>query len=117
MRDDSKTTEFFQLLCLLPQGLPKSKIPVFETLFSDVNVRSAVSVLKQCALIHEAITFLRVLSPVRLYMQNCHRPPQDRLALLQGHYHEIASRDVFWNSPYFQEVVVEMGNITAMLDI
>ncbi|KAJ6540218.1 hypothetical protein DFH09DRAFT_1041816 [Mycena vulgaris] len=44
--------DFFMILCMLPQGLPESRIPEFETAFRDHfgGTRSAIRVLKQSAL-------------------------------------------------------------------
>ncbi|KAJ6540186.1 hypothetical protein DFH09DRAFT_1368579 [Mycena vulgaris] len=117
--------DFFMILCMLPQGLPESRIPEFETAFRTHfgGTRAAIRVLKQCSLAYALEGFLRVLSPVRQYTQD-HSGLATTLsttlftqmaelyfALIPTDHPSTTSRVVREN------IHLEIANITAVLDV
>ncbi|KAJ6501409.1 hypothetical protein DFH09DRAFT_1375733 [Mycena vulgaris] len=116
--------DFFIILCMLPQGLPESRIPEFETSFKDHfgDIRSAIRVLKQCSLAYTLEGFLRVLSPVRQYTQD---HPELATALFTTLFTQMAKLyfDLIpaddpstISSVVHENIQLEIGNITAVLD-
>ncbi|KZV60721.1 TPR-like protein [Peniophora sp. CONT] len=76
LRDDLETLEFFSVLCTLPQGMLESRVETFSEAFADIlpNSRRSITLLKRCSLAYTSKDgYLRVLSPVRHYMQTYHR--------------------------------------------
>ncbi|KAJ6521804.1 hypothetical protein DFH09DRAFT_997448 [Mycena vulgaris] len=117
--------EFFRILCMLPQGLPESRIPEFETSFRNHfgGTRSAIRVLKQCSLAYTLEGFLRVLSPVRQYTQD-HPDLATTLStslftqMAELYFDLIPTGDPSTISSVVREDLhLEIGNITAVLDV
>ncbi|KAJ6543741.1 hypothetical protein DFH09DRAFT_36105 [Mycena vulgaris] len=117
--------DFFMILCMLPQGLPESRIPEFETSFRNHfgGTRSAIRVLKQCSLAYSLEGFLRVLSPVRQYTQD---HPDLATTLSTTLFTQMAKLyfDLIPNdhpstisSVVHENIQLETGNITAVLDV
>ncbi|KAJ6540175.1 hypothetical protein DFH09DRAFT_1283039 [Mycena vulgaris] len=117
--------DFFMILCMLPQGLPESRIPEFETSFRSHfgGTRAAIRVLKQCSLAFTLEGFLRVLSPVRQYTQD---HPDLATTLCTTLFTQMAALyfDLIpMNGPSTTSSVVretiqfEIGNITTVLDV
>ncbi|KAJ6461642.1 hypothetical protein DFH09DRAFT_1382951 [Mycena vulgaris] len=117
--------DFFMILCMLPQGLPESRIPEFETAFRDHfgGTRSAIRVLKQCSLAYALEGFLRVLSPVRQYTQGHPDLATTLSTTLFTRMAELYFALIPTNHPSTTSSVVrehldlEIGNITAVLDL
>ncbi|KAJ6456570.1 hypothetical protein DFH09DRAFT_1505118 [Mycena vulgaris] len=119
------TLDFFMILCMLPQGLPESRIPEFETSSKDCfgGIRSAIRVLKQCSLAYALEGFLRVLSPVRQYTQD-HPDLATTLSttlftqMAELYFDLIPTDDLSTTSSVVREnIQLEIGNITAVLDV
>ncbi|KAJ6517042.1 hypothetical protein DFH09DRAFT_1430930 [Mycena vulgaris] len=117
--------DFFRILCMLPQGLPESRIPEFETSFRNHfgGTRSAIRVLKQCSLAYTLEGFLRVLSPVRQYTQD-HPDLATPLStslftqMAELYFDLIPTGDPSTTSSVVREDIhLEIGNITAVLDV
>ncbi|KAJ6543730.1 hypothetical protein DFH09DRAFT_36083 [Mycena vulgaris] len=117
--------DFFMILCMLPQGLPESRIPEFETSSKDYfgGIRSAIRVLKQCSLAYALEGFLRVLSPVRQYTQD-HPDLATTFSttlftqMAELYFDLIPTDDLFTTSSVVREnIQLEIGNITAVLDV
>ncbi|KAJ6543775.1 hypothetical protein DFH09DRAFT_1282366 [Mycena vulgaris] len=116
--------DFFMILCMLPQGLPESRIPDFETSFRNhFGTRSAIRVLKQCSLAYSLEGFLRVLSPIRQYAQD---HPDLATTLSTTLFTQMAelcldlipTDDVSTTSSVVREnIKLEIGNITAVLNV
>ncbi|KAJ6517681.1 hypothetical protein DFH09DRAFT_1287737 [Mycena vulgaris] len=116
--------DFFMILCMLPQGLPESRIPEFETSFKNHfgGTRAAIRVLKQCSLAYTLEGFLRVLSPMRQYTQD---HPDLATTLFTTLFNQMAelyfdlipTDDLSTTSSVVREnIQLEIGNITAVLD-
>ncbi|KAJ6524138.1 hypothetical protein DFH09DRAFT_1329659 [Mycena vulgaris] len=117
--------DFFMILCMLPQGLPESRIPEFETSFRNHfgETRSAIRVLKQCSLAYALEGFLRVLWPVRQYTQD-HPDLATTLSttlftqMAELYFDLIPTNNLSTTSSVVWEIIhLEMGNITAVLDV
>ncbi|KAJ6565142.1 hypothetical protein DFH09DRAFT_470514 [Mycena vulgaris] len=117
--------DFFIILCMLPQGLPESRIPEFETSFRNHfgGTRAAIRVLKQCSLAYALKGFLRVLSPMRQYTQD---HPDLATTLSTTLFTQMA--EVYFDliptdhpstasSGVRDDIQLEIGNITAVLDV
>ncbi|KZV62643.1 hypothetical protein PENSPDRAFT_692333 [Peniophora sp. CONT] len=79
LRDKEHVLNFFSVLCTLPQGLPESRISAFADAYASLlpHLRHSITVLKQCSLAYTSEDrFLRVLSPIRHYIQS-HHPCSD----------------------------------------
>ncbi|KAJ7902805.1 hypothetical protein B0H14DRAFT_1148483 [Mycena olivaceomarginata] len=120
----SGALDFFIILCMLPQGLPESRIPEFETSFRKdfTGIRSAIRVLKQCSLAYTQDGFLRVLSPVRQYTQShpeLSTPLSETLFSLMAdlYFNQIPNNLFDIPSSVFQQIHFEIANISAVLDI
>ncbi|KZV64388.1 hypothetical protein PENSPDRAFT_757269 [Peniophora sp. CONT] len=75
MRDEPLAIQFLSILCMLPQGLPELRVPAFVTAFADLlpAMRRSITTLRQSSLVYSSEdAFLRVLSPIRLYMLKHH---------------------------------------------
>jgi hypothetical protein len=98
IRKHQQVLDFFGVLCLLPQGLATRHKETFRELYAkvDINTDYAISCLKQCALVFEYSDFIRVLSPVRLYMIEHHKPSDALVAILQKRYIELARLKRLW---------------------
>ncbi|KAJ6540184.1 hypothetical protein DFH09DRAFT_1368578 [Mycena vulgaris] len=117
--------DFFMILCMLPQGLPESRIPKLETSFRNHfgGTRSAIRVLKQCSLAYTLEGFLRVLSPVRQYTQG--RPDLTTtlsttlFTQMAELYFDLIPADHLStkSSVVHENIHLEIGNITAVLDV
>ncbi|KAJ6493504.1 hypothetical protein DFH09DRAFT_358058 [Mycena vulgaris] len=117
--------DFFMILCMLPQGLPESRIPEFETSFNDHfrGIRSAIRVLKQCSLAYALEGFLRVLSPIRQYTQD-HPDLATTLSttlfaqMAELYFDLIPTYDLSTTSSVVRgNIQLEISNITAVLDV
>ncbi|KAJ6514061.1 hypothetical protein DFH09DRAFT_1433062 [Mycena vulgaris] len=117
--------DFFRILCMLPQGLPESRIPELETSFRNHfgGTRSAIRVLKQCSLAYALNSFLRVLSPVQQYTQD-HPDLGTTLStslftqMAELYFDLIPTDDLSTTSSVVREDIhLEIGNITALLDV
>ncbi|KAJ6559632.1 hypothetical protein B0H19DRAFT_1234251 [Mycena capillaripes] len=115
--------DFFIILCMLPQGMCKSRIPEFERSFRDSfeGTRSAIRVLKQCSLAYALNGFLRVLSPVRQYIQGCPDLTTNLSTTLFAQmaelYFDFIPIDVSTTSKaVHDDIQFEIGNISAVLD-
>ncbi|KAJ6501374.1 hypothetical protein DFH09DRAFT_1375724 [Mycena vulgaris] len=117
--------DFFMILCILPQGLPESRIPEFETSFKNHfgGTRAAIRVLKQCSLAYSLEGFLRVLSPVRQYTQD-HPDQTTTLSttlftqMAELYFDLIPAEDPSTTSSVVRgDLYLEIGNITAVLDV
>ncbi|KAJ6517666.1 hypothetical protein DFH09DRAFT_1287732 [Mycena vulgaris] len=106
-------------------GLPESRIPEFKTSFKDYfgGIRSAIRVLKQCSLAYALEGFLRVLSPVRQYTQD-HPDLATTLSttlftqMAELYFDLIPADDLSTTSSVVREnIQLEIGNITAVLDV
>ncbi|KAF8200438.1 hypothetical protein K438DRAFT_653101 [Mycena galopus ATCC 62051] len=120
----SGALDFFIILCMLPQGLPESRIPEFETAFRKdfTGIRSAIRVLKQCSLAYTLDGFLRVLSPVRQYTQShpeLSTPLSTTLFSLMAdlYFNQIPTNQLDIPSRVLQQIQSEIGNISAVLDM
>ncbi|KAJ7114917.1 hypothetical protein C8R44DRAFT_676016 [Mycena epipterygia] len=114
--------DFFLILCMLPQGMPESRIPAFEMAFKEgfTGIRSAITVLKQCSLAYTLEGFLRVLSPIRQYTQS-HQELSTTLSRTLFPQMAELYFDLIPNDPSSatstEQVQLEVGNIAAVLDI
>ncbi|KAJ6540180.1 hypothetical protein DFH09DRAFT_1041799 [Mycena vulgaris] len=117
--------DFFIILCMLPQGLPESRIPEFETSFRNHfgGTRAAIRVLKQCSLAYALKGFLRVLSPMRQYTQD-HPDLATTLSTtlftqMAELYFDLIPTDhpSTASSGVRDDIQLEIGNITAVLDV
>ncbi|KAJ6501389.1 hypothetical protein DFH09DRAFT_1102457 [Mycena vulgaris] len=117
--------DFFMILCMLPQGLPESRIQEFETSFRNHfgGTRAAIRVLKQCSLAYSLEGFLRVLSPVRQYT---HDHPDLATALstslftqMAELYFDLIPTNYLSTTPGVmrENIHMEIGNITTVLDV
>ncbi|KAJ6543767.1 hypothetical protein DFH09DRAFT_1367871 [Mycena vulgaris] len=117
--------DFFMILCMLPQGLPESRIQEFETSFRNHfgGTRAAIRVLKQCPLAYSLEGFLRVLSPVRQYTQD---HPDLATALstslftqMAELYFDLIPTNYLSTTPGVmrENIHMEIGNITTVLDV
>ncbi|KAF7364971.1 TPR-like protein [Mycena venus] len=119
----SGAIDFFVVLCMLPQGMPESRIPQFETAFGNnfSGLRSAVRVLKQCSLAYTRDGFLSVLSPIRQYTQShCElTTPLAKTLFLQMAkiYMDLIPEDVWETPSMIEEIQFEIHNISKVLDI
>jgi tetratricopeptide (TPR) repeat protein len=116
IRENQQIFDFFGILCMLPQGLPTLRIQTLGKLYPDIDIEYTVSVLKQCALVLDSDDFLRVLSPIRLYMVEYHLPPGVLLTTLQKHYVKMAkSTDFFDNATTRELLRLELQNTRSIL--
>ncbi|KZV62699.1 hypothetical protein PENSPDRAFT_711258, partial [Peniophora sp. CONT] len=124
LRDNEKACLFLAVLCALPQGIPESRMPIFLDSFIEhlPDLRRSITLLKQCSLAyltHDGC--LRVLSPVRHYMQTT-RPISDSLLIcLFDHYRGIVT---FPANDYQAEknhaeknIRAELGNISDVFTL
>lgn len=114
----------FSVLCVLPQGLLKSRLSLFATAYKELlpNVLHSITVLKQCALVYSTEDGdLRVLSPIRYYVLANHPPSNALVSCLVNMYHELLRADSFKKASdvlaYMKDMVLpELANIHAVLD-
>ncbi|KAJ7215444.1 hypothetical protein GGX14DRAFT_608369, partial [Mycena pura] len=121
LRGCAGATDFFGVLCMLPQGMPEMRIPEFEAAFAIdfKELRAAVRVLKQCSLAYTLDGFLCVLSPIRQYVKSHQEltTPLTRTLFRQVAwvYMNVISAN---ESVYLVNGIhLEIGNISAVLDL
>ncbi|KAJ6559658.1 hypothetical protein B0H19DRAFT_1069400 [Mycena capillaripes] len=115
--------DFFTILCMLPQGLPESRIPDLEAFFQNSfqGTRSAIRVLKQCSLAYALDGFLRILSPVRQYTQShpdLGTPLSTTLfpQMAELYFEFIPTNASTTSKAVHDDIQLEIGNISAVLD-
>ncbi|KZV62703.1 TPR-like protein, partial [Peniophora sp. CONT] len=122
LRDEPLTLQLFSVICTLPQGLPESRIPAFVATFRDQlpHLRRSITLLKQCSLLYlSEDKYLRVLSPVRLYMHARHRIADTLLSRLVESYCDLVDfrSDRFTEEVQYAKLLIspELGNIAFVL--
>ncbi|KZV60039.1 TPR-like protein [Peniophora sp. CONT] len=89
LRDKEHVLDFFSVLCMLPQGIPDTRISAFVDTYATLlpNIRRTIAILKKCSLAYTSEDrFLRVLSPIRHYMQSHHPCSDVTFAILADIY-------------------------------
>ncbi|VDC06404.1 unnamed protein product [Peniophora sp. CBMAI 1063] len=122
LRGDKELLEFFGVLCILPQGMLESRISTFVGAYKDQlpNMRRSITLLKQCSLAYPSRDgYLRVLSPVRHYVQTYH-PVSSKLFLRASEMYrawvDCEFSDFGTRSSYAREKLQpELSNISAVL--
>ncbi|KZV75997.1 hypothetical protein PENSPDRAFT_680464 [Peniophora sp. CONT] len=122
LRDDTSSLLLLSTVCALPQGLRECHMSAYAKSFAEhlPKLRQSVTTLKQCSLAYSSQDgFLRVLSPVRHYMQT-RRPITDPLfTCLSDFYCKLVDQP---SNSYAADVVYsrhniqpELGNISSIL--
>ncbi|KZV62636.1 hypothetical protein PENSPDRAFT_657965 [Peniophora sp. CONT] len=124
LRDKEHVLNFFSVLCTLPQGIPESCISAFSDTFVALipDLRRSVGILKQCSLAYTSDDrFLRVLSPIRHYIQRHHPCSDGPFAILTDIYCSLIESwpDVEVSGMVYARAFVqpELINIPAILEL
>ncbi|KZV60044.1 hypothetical protein PENSPDRAFT_369934, partial [Peniophora sp. CONT] len=124
LRDKEGVLDFFSVLCTLPQGLPESRISAFSDAFAALipDLRRSVGILKQCSLAYTSDDrFLRVLSPIRHYIQRHHPCSDGPFAVLTNIYCSLIESwpDVEGSNMVYARALVqpELINIPVVLEL
>ncbi|KZV61576.1 TPR-like protein [Peniophora sp. CONT] len=124
LRDKEDVLNFFSVLCTLPQGLPESRISAFADAYSShlPDLRRSIAILKQCSLAYTSGDhFLRVLSPIRHYIQSHHLCSDVSFAVLTDIYCTLIESCPDAEGPYmvYARVFVqpELINIPAIFEL
>ncbi|TFK36426.1 hypothetical protein BDQ12DRAFT_737010 [Crucibulum laeve] len=114
MQRDPGALQFLSILSMLPDGMsPEVLLACEKGLPSTLNFKKAVSTLRQNALVSDdSNRFLRVLSPIRLFMLAHHPPEQNSRLFLEDYYLSLASG---YDGVDSQRLKAEVGNIESML--
>ncbi|KZV59882.1 hypothetical protein PENSPDRAFT_694758 [Peniophora sp. CONT] len=124
LRDNTVALNFFSVLCTLPQGLPEARIPALVDAYAIrlPNLRRSIALLKQCSLVYSSEDdFLRVLSPIRHYMQVHHPVSSALFSHLSDVYCTLViskpgtwGPDVAYSKKFVQP---ELVNISTILEL
>ncbi|KZV62645.1 hypothetical protein PENSPDRAFT_692335 [Peniophora sp. CONT] len=124
LRDKEDVLNFFSILCTLPQGLPESRIPAFVDAYASLlpDLRRSIAILKQCSLVYTSEDcFLRVLSPIRHYIQSHYPCSGVSFATLTDVYCSLIESCPDGEGSYIvyarAMVQPELINISAILDL
>ncbi|KZV61580.1 TPR-like protein [Peniophora sp. CONT] len=124
LRDKEHVLDFFRVLCTLPQGIPESRISAFAGAFTALipDLRRSVGILKQCSLAYASDDcFLRVLSPIRHYIQRHHPCSDGPFAVLTDIYCSLIEScpDVEGSNMVYARALVqpELVNIPTILEL
>ncbi|KZV76207.1 hypothetical protein PENSPDRAFT_570179, partial [Peniophora sp. CONT] len=93
LKDDVQTVQCLSIICMLPQGLHESRISLFADAYSQVlpKFRSSIALLQGLCLVYSSDDgFVRVLSPMRHYIQAHHPLPDHLLSQLANIYCDIS---------------------------
>ncbi|KAJ7208670.1 hypothetical protein GGX14DRAFT_112440 [Mycena pura] len=108
------------VLCLLPLGIRLASVDAMEDAFEGLlpDILTARLVLMQSSLAYSTDGFMRVLSPIRHYIQKRHRPEEPLLDRLENYYLSVASQ-VTWRTSLVirQHIYIELGNIAAVFEL
>ncbi|KAF9014256.1 hypothetical protein BDQ17DRAFT_1230703 [Cyathus striatus] len=118
MRRDPDALGFLSILALLPDGMSQETLHACGTQLPTVlNVKRAISTLRQNALIYEdSNSFIRILSPIRLFVIAHHPPDSSAKLFLQNYFADLASQsENFGDSDVRKRLRAESGNIEALL--
>lgn len=105
------------LLSLLPAGMQLSKVSVFQNAIASVpDIRKSLSTLQQCALAYSDNAYVKVLSPIRLYMQKERPLSRVQMRELEAYYLSLGLQGSNYSSADTRkELHPEVGNIDAIL--
>ncbi|VDB85238.1 unnamed protein product [Peniophora sp. CBMAI 1063] len=122
LRDEPLAIQLLSIICALPQGLPESRVPALVATLKDQlpSIRRFITLLKQCSLLYlSEDKFLRVLSPVRLYMQAHHRITDEWLSRLGKIYCDLVDyrSNIYTEEMRYAQASIspELANITLVL--
>ncbi|KZV62632.1 TPR-like protein [Peniophora sp. CONT] len=124
LRDKEGVLDFFSVLCTLPQGLPEPRMTAFVDAYAPLlpNLRHSIALLKKCSLAYASEhRFLRVLSPIRHYIQTHYSCSDVSFAILTDIYCtliESCPRSEGLNMVYARaSIQPELINIPAVLEL
>ncbi|KAJ7875686.1 hypothetical protein B0H13DRAFT_2056320 [Mycena leptocephala] len=107
------------VLSTLPLGIRLASVDAMEEAFQGLlpDILTARLVLMQTSLAYSTDGFMRVLSPIRHYIQNRH-PPEDPLLDHLEHYYLSVSSQPTWRTSLAvrQHIYIELENIAAVFE-
>ena len=118
MQRDPSALSLLSAFSLLPDGISLDTIRVCEKgLPGMASVKKSLSTLRQNALLYEdGNKDLRLLSPIRLFMNAHHPPPSPSRTFIYGHFIDLASQGACYNDGSIRaRLNREVGNINAIL--
>ncbi|PFH48489.1 hypothetical protein AMATHDRAFT_5743 [Amanita thiersii Skay4041] len=117
MKRDPDALKFMSLLSSLPDGMSAITLQELVNIPGVANTHKAVSTLRQNALIFDDLDrTLRVLSPIKLYMQARHPPSQPIKTFLQDYYINLAMKGSSYHDKNVRKHLgLELGNVDALL--
>ncbi|KZV60037.1 TPR-like protein [Peniophora sp. CONT] len=124
LRDKEGVLNFFSVLCTLPQGIPESRTSVFADAYASLlpDLRRSIAILKQCSLAYTSEDhFLRVLSPIRHYIQSHYPCSNVTFAILADIYCSLVEScpdvEVSYMLDARASIQPELINIPAILEL
>ncbi|KZV61582.1 TPR-like protein [Peniophora sp. CONT] len=124
LRDKEDVLNFFSALCTLPQGIPESRISAFADAYASLlpDLRCSIAILKQCSLAYTSEDrFLRVLSPIRHYIQSHHPCSDISFAVLTDIYCTLMKSCPHAEGSYMAyaraSIYPELVNIPSILEL
>ncbi|KAJ7236795.1 hypothetical protein C8J57DRAFT_1376233 [Mycena rebaudengoi] len=113
------TLRVLSVLSMLPLGIRLDSVDAMEEAFQGLlpDILTARLVLMQTSLAYSTDGFMRVLSPIRHYIQNRH-PPEDPLLDHLEHYYLSVSSQPTWRTSLAvrQHIYIELENIAAVFE-
>ena len=118
MQRDPSALSLLSAFSLLPDGISLDTIRVCEQGLPGIaSVKKSISTLRQNALLYEdGNKDVRLLSPIRLFMNLHHPPPSQSQAFIYDHFINLASQGAWCSdAPVRARLNREVGNINAIL--
>lgn len=108
------------LVCFVPDGLSKKSLDAITLALPEVG-KAQMPLLQTALAFHDSSKRLKVLAPIRSYMQQNHPPPREHIQVLEKHYMDLAARAASVgtaenSADLVQELSPEVGNIQTVLD-
>ncbi|KZT34815.1 TPR-like protein [Sistotremastrum suecicum HHB10207 ss-3] len=118
MMQNPRALSILQILSLLPDGVPSSEIS--KMVVDPSAIAGGITALRQVALVYEdSLHRLRVLSPIREFIQ-AHLPlPSIELAAVQNYYFELTrlvdAKGTFEDKEQLSQIQAQISNISCIL--
>jgi hypothetical protein len=120
IKNNPETLQLLSILCQLPDGLHRweERLPIISTGLN--NIHHVVYLLRKTALISIAGSTLKVLSPIRHFINQHHDPDPDHIRTLEDYFwdlvHTYATVPIGPDFPHAREILEpDMGNICSLV--
>jgi hypothetical protein len=121
IKNNPETLQLLSVLCQLPDGLHRweERLPIIVSTGLQ-NIRRVVYLLRKTALILISGSILKVLSPIRLFINHHHDPDPNHIRMLEDYFWNLvrthAMVPIDPDFPRAKEILEpDMGNICSLV--